>query len=144
MRAFLAAFLIALLFGFGLALAGMTDPSKVIGFLDITGHWDASLLATMLGALLVHGLSYKFITKRRSPVLDLKFEISTRREIDWRLTVGSAIFGAGWGLAGICPGPALVAITWGNTSILIFALSMIIGVYLHDIFNKKFLQAREK
>lgn len=139
-----AAFISALIFGIGLGVSGMTLPAKVIGFLDVTGNWDPSLLAVMGGAILVHALSYRIITKRQSPVLDTKFHIPTRRDLDWKLILGSVIFGAGWGLGGFCPGPAIVGFVTVQQSVVIFVLSMIGGIYLHKLFNAKFLAQKEK
>ncbi|MCX6118068.1 MAG: YeeE/YedE thiosulfate transporter family protein [Proteobacteria bacterium] len=140
MKTFLAAFSSALLFGLGLGVAGMTLPKKVIGFLDITGEWDPSLIAVMVGAILVHSVSYRLITKRDSPVLASRFQIPTRRDIDWKLISGSAMFGAGWGLGGFCPGPALVSTVTGNSSVLIFVLSMVVGILIYNQFDKRILQ----
>lgn len=144
MTLLLAAFLSALLFGLGLAISGMTQPAKVLGFLDIFGQWDPSLLAVMAGAIIVHSVSYRIITRRKSPVLTTQFHIPTRRDIDWRLVLGSAIFGAGWGLAGICPGPALVALAAAQSPIVLFVVSMMGGIFLHHIFNAKVLQKKGK
>lgn len=142
MKHYLAAFSSALIFGLGLGLSGMTLPAKVIGFLDITGQWDPSLMAVMVGAILVHSVSFRLITKRSSPVLVSEFKIPTNRDIDWKLVLGSAIFGAGWGLGGFCPGPALVGVVTGEPSVLIFVLSMVAGIYLHHFFDQKVLRAR--
>jgi uncharacterized membrane protein YedE/YeeE len=109
----------------------------VIGFLDVTGAWDPSLAAVMAGAILVHAISYRLITRRDSPMLAAKFHVPTRRDIDWKLVLGSAIFGAGWGLAGFCPGPAIVGIVTGHTAVVVFVLSMIAGVVLHRIVDRK-------
>ena len=137
MNVLLTAFFSSLLFGLGLGISGMTLPSKVLGFLDVTGNWDASLIFVMVGAILVHGVSYRLIKKRDSPVLVANFQITTRRDIDWKLILGSAIFGAGWGLGGFCPGPALVSVVTGQSSVLIFVLSMIVGIYLHQFISSR-------
>ena len=139
MKQSLAAFVSALLFGLGLGISGMTLPAKVLGFLDVAGEWDPSLMAVMVGAILVHSVSYRLITKRSSPVLAAEFKIPTKRDIDSKLILGSAIFGAGWGLGGFCPGPSLVGLVTGKPSVVVFVISMIGGVYLHEIFNKKVL-----
>lgn len=137
MKQYLAAFVSALIFGLGLGISGMTLPAKVLGFLDITENWDPSLMAVMVGAILVHSLSYRLITKRDSPVLAKEFKIPKRRDIDWKLILGSAIFGAGWGLGGFCPGPALVGVVTGEPAVVIFVISMVAGVYLHQFLNRK-------
>lgn len=144
MKLFLAAFISSLIFGLGLGVSGMTLPAKVIGFLDITGAWDPSLLAVMVGAISVHFIAFRLITKRKNPLVADKFQVPTRRDLDWKLIVGSAIFGAGWGLGGFCPGPALVGLVTGKSSVVIFVVSMVAGIYLYKIFDSKILQAKGK
>jgi uncharacterized membrane protein YedE/YeeE len=142
MKILAAAFFSALVFGLGLGISGMTLPSKVIGFLDVAGNWDPSLMAVMVGAILVHSISYQLITKRKSPLLVEKFQIPNRRDIDWKLILGSVAFGAGWGIGGFCPGPALVGLMSGNSSVLIFVFSMVIGIYAHNFFNNRILNRK--
>lgn len=144
MKLFLAAFISSLIFGLGLGVSGMTLPAKVIGFLDITGAWDPSLLAVMVGAISVHFISFRLITKRKNPLVADKFQVPMQRDLDWKLIVGSAIFGAGWGLGGFCPGPALVGLVTGKSSVVIFVASMVAGIYLYKIFDSKILQAKGK
>jgi uncharacterized membrane protein YedE/YeeE len=144
MKKLLVAFVTALIFGVGLVLSGMTLPSKVLGFLDVAGSWDPSLMVVMLGAVLVHSVSYRFITKRKSPVLTTGFQIPTRRDIDWKLILGSAIFGMGWGLGGFCPGPALVGLASGKTPVLVFAGSMVLGMMIHRLLDTQVLQKKGK
>ncbi len=134
-----AAYVSALLFGLGLGISGMTLPHKVIGFLDVTGNWDPSLAFVMVGAIAVHSISFRLITKRESPILTTAFHIPTKRAIDSKLIIGSLIFGAGWGLGGFCPGPAIVASVSGAPSVLTFLAFMVAGVYAHKFFNKWFL-----
>lgn len=123
------AFLVGLLFAIGLAFSGMTQPQKVIGFLDII-HWDPSLIFVMVGAIVVHGLSYPLIRKRRTPLLDTKWHVPTRKDITPRLVIGSLLFGVGWGLAGYCPGPALSSVATGDTRTLSFVFFMLLGMLL--------------
>lgn len=130
-------FLLGLLFALGLGISGMTQPQKVIGFLSIFSDWDYTLIFVMVGAILVHGLTYRLIRKRRSPLLDMTFHIPTKTEITPQLVGGAAIFGAGWGLAGYCPGPALTSLASGNISPWIFCFAMISGMYLHRLFMGK-------
>lgn len=137
MNQLIISFITAVIFGLGLSLSGMTLPSKVLGFLDVAGNWDPSLMAVMVGAIIVHAVSYRLIMKRQSPVLAGSFQVPTRRDIDWKLLVGSAIFGLGWGLGGICPGPALVDLITLKTPILFFVGSMILGMILFQLVNKK-------
>jgi len=124
----LLAYLAGLLFGFGLILAGMTDTSKVIGFLDFFGAWDPSLAFVMVGAIGVHALLFRLIVKRPAPLVDSHFHVPTRRELDLRLVGGAAIFGVGWGLAGFCPGPGIVSLGTGTVAALVFVAAMALGM----------------
>jgi uncharacterized membrane protein YedE/YeeE len=127
-----AAFLSGLLFAIGLVLGGMTQPSKVVGFLDLTGDWDPSLALVMGGALGTHALGRRLVLRRPRPLLDSRFHLPTRSEIDASLLGGAAIFGIGWGLGGFCPGPAMVALGAGARASLVFVPAMIAGMLLHD------------
>lgn len=120
--------LAGLLFGFGLALAQMTDPAKVIGFLDFSGNWDPTLALVLGGAVLVTLVSFRFILRRAHPVLDAQFHLPTRHDIDARLIGGAAIFGIGWGLAGLCPGPGVAAIAQGAWQPLVFVVGLVLGM----------------
>ncbi len=122
-------FFVGFLFAVGLAFSGMTQPQKVIGFLDFF-NWDPSLIFVMVGAILVHSLSYPFIRKRKTPLLDTKWHVPTRKDITARLTIGSALFGIGWGMAGYCPGPALSSLSTGDNRTILFVLFMILGMFL--------------
>lgn len=124
----LTAFVAGVLFAVGLAVGGMTDPNKVIGFLDVAGHWDPSLAFVMGGAVLVYAPLFRLVTRRPAPLFDPSFHLPTRRNIDARLVVGACGFGIGWGLAGYCPGPALVSIMSLGTGALVFAGSMLVGM----------------
>lgn len=132
MKQSLSAFGAGALFGVGLAISGMTKPSKVIGFLDVTGAWDASLLFVMVGAIAVHFVARRFILRRPSPLFDTRFHVPTRKDIDRRLVVGSAIFGIGWGLGGYCPGPALVSAGAGSTGAWVFVLGMTVAMLVES------------
>lgn len=118
-----------LLFGAGLVVSGMTQPTKVIGFLDLFGAWDASLMLVMGGAIGVHFFAYRFIANKTSPLFAAKFSVPTRRDIDAKLLVGAVLFGAGWGLGGFCPGPGIVASASGATSVLVFMAALLAGTY---------------
>lgn len=133
MRAFAISYISALIFGLGLGLAGMTQPRKIIAFLDIFGKWDPSLLFVMVTAIAVHGSFYFFIKKRSSPLFAPGFRLPNNKKIDKKMVLGSLLFGAGWGLGGLCPGPAIVAIFSGASSVLIFLASMSAGIYLYYI-----------
>lgn len=136
MKLLISAFVSALVFGIGLGIAGMTLPAKVIGFLDITGNWDPSLAFVMVGAIAVHAVSYRLITRRTSPILTTKFQVPTRRDLDFKLLAGSFVFGIGWGLGGFCPGPALVSAITLHPAVIVFVVSMIAGIYLNHLVSK--------
>jgi uncharacterized membrane protein YedE/YeeE len=113
-----AALLAGTVFGIGLAVAEMTDPRKVLDFLDVAGTWDASLMFVLGGAVLVAAIGFAAVLRRPAPVLDEHFHLPLRGTIDLRLLGGAALFGVGWGLAGYCPGPALASIGLGNAEAL--------------------------
>lgn len=115
-------------FGVGLVVSGMTRPAKVIAFLDPLGDWDPSLAFVMLGAIAVHHLAYRLLPRLRGPPWATRWGIPTRRDLDARLLAGAVLFGAGWGLAGYCPGPALTAIPSGNGPTLLFVAAMLAGM----------------
>lgn len=118
------------LFGTGLLISGMTQPAKVIGFLDPTSGWDPSLAFVMGGAALSYAILFRLIrTRRDRPWLDVKFNLPTRHDLDRPLIIGAAIFGIGWGLGGLCPGPGLVAAASGSITGLAFVAAMIAGMY---------------
>lgn len=116
------------LFGAGLLVAGMTSPAKVIGFLTPLASWDPSLAFVMAGAVAIYALAFRLVRRARAPVFDRAFHLPSRRDIDVGLVVGAAIFGAGWGLAGLCPGPGLVAAASGSAAGLQFAAAMVVGM----------------
>lgn len=125
-----AALLAGLLFGVGVAVAGMTLPSKVIGFLDVGGPWDPTLAFVMVGAIGVHVVGYRWVRRRVAPVFDDRFHLPTRRDADPRLVAGALLFGAGWGLGGFCPGPALTSAAAGAFPAILFVGAMIAGMLL--------------
>ncbi len=124
------AFLVGLIFALGLGLAGMTQPAKVIGFLNFTGRWDPSLAFVMLGAIAVHFVLFRVVMKRASPLFAGVFQVPGSLHLDRRLLLGSAIFGVGWGLAGYCPGPAIVSSGGGSGRALLFTAAMLVGMLL--------------
>lgn len=128
-------FLVGLLFGVGLLLSGMTDPGKVIGFLDLLGHWDPSLAFVMGGAICVGFFAFAVAKRRTTTFLGGALHMPTSRDIDARLVAGSLIFGVGWGLAGFCPGPAIVSVGAGNLKALVFVLSMLAGMLLQALLD---------
>ena len=126
----LGAFCAGLLFGVGLVLSGMTQPQKVLGFLDVFGRFDPSLLLVMGGAVGVHALAYRLITRRNTPLFASHFALPTRRDVDAKLLLGAAIFGAGWGLSGYCPGPSIVSLAAGSTAVVVFVSAMLTGMLI--------------
>lgn len=121
------------LFGFGLSLSGMLDPARVIGFLNLaSGHWDPSLAFVLGGAVAVAVPGVMLQRRLRRPVLDDRFHLPEKTEIDGRLLAGAALFGAGWGLAGFCPGPAVSALSVGLAPVFLFVAAMAAGMMLHD------------
>ena len=130
-----SAFAAGLLFAAGLCLSGMTNPAKVLGFLDVFGHWDPTLAFVMMGAVITHAVLYRFVTRRAAPLFAERFAIPTKTAVDGPLVVGSALFGVGWGLAGYCPGPAVTSLGAGMGPALVFVGGMILGLGLYAIFD---------
>lgn len=126
----LITFVSGFLFSVGLSIAGMTNPDKVKNFLDITGNFDPSLMLVMMGALGVNFLTFHFILKRKIPLMDKQFHIGINNTIDKKLIVGSALFGIGWGLGGICPGPSIANLLSGDYHFLAFIVAMFAGMWL--------------
>ncbi|MDX2091566.1 MAG: YeeE/YedE family protein [Kofleriaceae bacterium] len=122
------------LFGLGLALSGMTQPARVIAFLDPRGGWDPSLAFVMGGAMSVYALAYHLIVRRRrDPWLDVRFHLPVQRALDLPLVAGAALFGIGWGLAGYCPGPAVVSAASGRAEAILFVIAMLLGMLARDL-----------
>ena len=132
----LASFICGLIFGLGLILAGMANPAKVIAFLDLAGDWDPSLALVMGGAIAVASGAFALAGKRGRSLLGAPMQLPTRRDVDPRLIVGSIAFGAGWGLAGFCPGPALVALGAGLPKAVIFVGAMLVGMLAYELINR--------
>ncbi len=132
----LSSFIVGLIFGVGLILAGMTDPSKVIGFLDVAGLWDPSLAFVMGGAIAVGVVAFRFARKRSTAFFGGAMRMPTGNDISSRLVLGSLLFGAGWGMAGFCPGPALTALGTGNAKAAVFVLAMIAGMALFEVAER--------
>jgi uncharacterized membrane protein YedE/YeeE len=127
-RQFTVAFVSGVLFAIGLGLAGMTNPAKVLAFLDVLGDWDPSLAFVMGGAIAVYAPVYRKLKGRDAPKFAERFHWPTAKDVDRRLIIGSILFGVGWGLGGLCPGPAVVAVTGGTVGISIFFVAMITGM----------------
>lgn len=126
----ITAFFSGLIFGLGLILSGMTNPAKVIGFLDFFGHWDPALAFVMLGAISVSMLGFFFAKNRNASLLGQSIHLPVTKTIDTKLIVGAAIFGVGWGLAGFCPGPAIASLTTALPSSALFIIAMAAGMLL--------------
>lgn len=137
MKNSLLAMVVGFLFALGLGLSGMTEPEKVVGFLDLFGNWDPSLMFVMIGAIAIHFVSYKIIRKRASPLLSADWHVPTKTNISSSLIIGSLLFGTGWGLAGFCPGPALTALSSLNARPLLFVVSMLVGMLIFQQVDKK-------
>lgn len=125
-----------LVFGLGLILSGMTDPSKVIGFLDLAGNWDPSLAFVMGGAIVVGLIAFRFAEGRTKAWLGDTMRLPTARQIDKRLVLGGLTFGVGWGLAGYCPGPALASFAQGGAKPIIFVAAMLAGMAIYEIQDR--------
>lgn len=130
-------FFVGLVFGLGLMLSGMTDPSKVIGFLDLFGNWDPSLVLVMGGAIAVGFFAFTVAKKRTTNFLGGALHLPKSTQIDKRLIWGNVMFGAGWGLAGFCPGPALVSMAAGQDKALVFVLSMVFGMIVYELIQRR-------
>lgn len=133
----LTSLLAGLVFGLGLILSGMADPAKVLGFLDLAGPWDPSLALVMVGAIAVGLIAFALVKRRDTTLLGLAFKLPTASHIDGRLVGGSLMFGAGWGLAGFCPGPALVALGMGEIKAVVFVAAMLVGMGLFELFERR-------
>ena len=135
-RTALVALLAGTVFGFGLSLSGMTDPGKVLGFLDLAGAWQPTLAFVMGGGLLITLPAFALIRRYRGrPVFDTKFHLPTRQDLDARLLIGAAFFGIGWGIAGFCPGPAIASLASGSPILVAFCIAMALGMFAADRFK---------
>ena len=135
-------FLVGLLFGLGLLLSGMTDPGKVLGFLDLFGAWDPSLALVMGGAIAIGFFAFAVAKKRTVNFLGGALRLPTSNQIDKRLVIGAVLFGAGWGLAGFCPGPALVSLASGQVKGAAFVGFMLAGMVIFEVFDRRSVQVR--
>ena len=130
------ALLVGIIFGVGLIIAQMTNPSKIIGFLTFGQNWDSSLLFVMASAVFFSFFAFNFIKKNNKTLLNLDFEIPKRTDINLPLIAGAALFGTGWGMVGLCPAPAIVSLAFGNSQTLLFVISMLVGMYLFKLTKK--------
>ena len=129
--------LAGLVFGLGLIVSGMANPAKVLGFLDLTGAWDPSLALVMAGAIAVSFFAFLFARNRTRSLIGADMKLPGARQIDRRLVVGSTLFGIGWGVAGFCPGPGLVALGMGEVKALVFVAAMLVGMVVFELCEKR-------
>ena len=122
-----------LVFGLGLVVSGMSNPAKVLGFLDLAGPWDPSLAVVMAGAIAVGAVGFAFARRRTATLLGLPIQLPDREVIDRRLVIGAAAFGVGWGLAGLCPGPAFVALSTASHEAIVFGAAMLAGMFIFEV-----------
>ena len=133
----LASLLAGLVFGLGLIVSGMANPAKVLGFLDLAGQWDPSLAFVMAGAIAVGVVAFAVAGRRARSFLGAEMRLPSARHIDRRLVIGSALFGIGWGIAGFCPGPALVSLGMGELKAAVFVAAMLAGMGVFEIFERR-------
>lgn len=143
MKFSLTAFFSGLVFGIGLLVSGMANPEKVLGFLDLAGVWDPSLALVMVGAIGVGLVGFLIAGKRTVTLFGNPIRLPTATQIDKRLVLGSLAFGVGWGIAGFCPGPALVALGAGETKALVFVVSMVAGMAIFEMFERGMQASRQ-
>lgn len=137
MKTHLIALLSGMLFGLGLALSHMVDPNKVLNFLDVSGHWDPSLLFVMVGAVSVAMIAFRFILKRPTPLWSTSFQLPQKQSLDLRLIAGAAIFGIGWGMSGYCPGPSVTGLSLFSSESVIMVLAIYLGFFVaHRLLDK--------
>lgn len=134
MRLVLPGLIVGLLFGAGLALSGMVDPARVLGFLDLAGPWNPALAFVLSAALLPPGLAYALLRRMKRPLLAQEFCIPENRSIDRRLLAGAALFGVGWGLVGLCPGPAIAGLALGHWQNWLFVAAMTVGMWVQRLY----------
>jgi uncharacterized membrane protein YedE/YeeE len=126
-----------IIFGVGLTISQMINPAKVLSFLNIFGNWDPSLAFVMIGALIISSPFFYLFKNNKKPVFADNFSYSNNKKLNKKLIIGSSLFGAGWGLAGLCPGPAIASLALLNTSSVIFIITMFVGFYLSNIYKTK-------
>lgn len=132
----LSALFAGLIFGLGLTVSQMVNPAKVLAFLDILGDWDPSLAFVMGGALIVTAIGYRLVWRRASPLFEARFQVPANRALDAKLITGAVLFGAGWGLVGLCPGPAISALTIGGWPVATFLIAMMAGMAAFELYDR--------
>lgn len=134
-RQVIVSFVSGALFAAGLGIAGMTNPTKVMAFLDVAGAWDPSLAFVMVGAIAVYAVAFRLAIKRPAPLLAEAFSLPKRSDLDAPLIIGAGLFGAGWGLAGYCPGPAITSLATGAPGVFLFVAAMLAGMLIHRAYE---------
>lgn len=137
MKQNIISFIVGIIFALGLGLSGMTQPQKVIGFLDLFGNWDPSLMFVMGGAIGVHALVYFLVRKKARPLFEEQWSIPSKKEITPALVIGAILFGMGWGLAGYCPGPAITSLATLSNSVFLFVGSMLTGMIVFKLVDSQ-------
>ena len=132
------------LFGAGLTISGMTDPDRVRGFLDVFGRWDPTLVFVIGGAVIVMAIAWRIQSRMKAPLFGEKFSLPDRRDFDGRLIAGSALFGIGWGIAGLCPGPAVASLALSPLSVLPFLVAMLAGMAIHNVLPEHVLRPQRQ
>ena len=132
----LAGYLAGLLFGLGLAIGGMTDPARVIDFLDVAGDWDPTLMFVLGGAVVTTFIGYRLVWRRQAPLFESRFQLPTRHDFDARLLGGAALFGVGWGLSGYCPGPAVASVVGLSAPLMAMLVAMVVGWWLARVVSR--------
>jgi uncharacterized membrane protein YedE/YeeE len=136
MKLSISALIAGLIFGMGLIISEMVNPLRVRGFLDVSGLWDPTLMFVMIGALIISAIFFKLAVFRKAPLFSNTFSLPSLQKIDRPLILGAMMFGVGWGISGLCPGPAIVGLATANTDIIIFMLAMTCGMKLHKLMAK--------
>ncbi len=137
MKEKLIALFSGLLFGLGLGLSQMINRDRVLGFLDVAGAWDSTLLFVLGGAVTVTLIAFRFVLRRPQPIFAEKFNLPTKKDLDKPLVIGAAIFGIGWGICGYCPGPGITALVLGNWNPILFLVSLIAGSLTYKFYSNK-------
>lgn len=137
MKNSVVAFIVGFVFAIGLGISGMTNPAKVVGFLNLVKNWDPALMFVMIGAIPVNMLAYRLIKNWQKPLFDSKFHVPTSQIITKELVIGAILFGIGWGIAGYCPGPAITSLASLQSSVVVFLIAMLIGMFSYQKLNQK-------
>lgn len=133
----IVAFVVGFIFAIGLGISGMTNPAKVVGFLNVVKNWDPALMFVMIGAIPVNMIAYRLIKNWKKPLFDKQFHVPTSQLITKELVIGAILFGIGWGIAGYCPGPAITSLASLQSSVVVFLIAMLVGMFAYQKLNQK-------